>query len=286
MNLSVLAYLRYDPIVHIELGPLSISPHGIGIAVGFMLGAQLMLRAAKRKGMTEEQIYPLVTRAAIGSFIGARVAYVINHPAQYTDNPLDILRVWEGGISLLGGIAGAILLGLPKIRSQGLSFWKVLDSAVPAMALGISVGRFGDLVIADHLGKPTDFFLGYVCPKAGVDVGSPCMALAGNAVHQPALYDIFSAGLLAILLFRLRRTERYDGFLTLVFGAWYGTGRFIEDFFRIDLTHGTGLTGSQWTSVVVVLLCVYCLVFLRRTPWRSGAESSGPDTMTSASAGL
>jgi len=58
--------------------------------------------------------------------------------------------------------------------------------------------------------------------------------------------------------------------LTLVFGAWYGTGRFMEDFFRIDVTHGTGLTGSQWTALTVLTLCLFCLVILRDTPWRSG----------------
>jgi hypothetical protein len=75
---------------------------------------------------------------------------------------------------------------------------------------------------------------------------------------------------LLLLLLQLRRTPRYDGFLTLVFGAWYGTGRFVEDFFRVDVTHGTGLTGSQWTAVAVFGLCLYCLLVLKDTPWRSG----------------
>jgi prolipoprotein diacylglyceryltransferase len=154
------------------------------------------------------------------------------------------------------------------MRHDGLSFWKVMDMAVPCVAMGIIVGRIGDLIIADHLGKPTHFFLGYVCPDKVT--GSPCLAPIGQAVHQPALYDFFSAILLLLLLLRLRRTPHYDGFLTLVFGAWYGTGRFIEDFFRVDVTHGTGLTGSQWTALTVLGLCLYCLLVLKDTPWRSG----------------
>jgi phosphatidylglycerol:prolipoprotein diacylglycerol transferase len=262
-----LAYLRYDPLVRIHLGPLSISPHGVGIAVGFLLGAYVFLGWCRKAGLTDDQVYSLVNRAAIGSIIGARVAYVINHPGDF-NNPLEIFAVWKGGISLLGGIGGAVLAGVPKMRSEGLSFWKVMDLAVPCVALGIVVGRIGDLVIADHLGKPTEFFLGYVCPSKVT--GSPCLAPIGQAVHQPALYDLFSATLLLIVLMRLRRTTRYDGFLTLFFGAWYGTGRFMEDFFRIDETHGTGLTGSQWTAVTVLGLCLFCLVVLRDTPWRSG----------------
>jgi len=263
----VLAYLRYDPLVRIHLGPLSISPHGMGIAVGFLLGSYFFLGWCRKAGLTDDQVYSLVNRAAIGSIIGARVAYVINHPGDF-NNPLEIFAVWKGGISLLGGIGGAVLAGVPKMRRDGLSFWKVMDMAVPCVTMGIIVGRVGDLIIADHLGKPTNFFLGYVCPSHVT--GSPCLAPIGQAVHQPALYDFVSAIFLLVVLLRLRRTVRYDGFLTLVFGAWYGTGRFMEDFFRIDVTHGTGLTGSQWTALTVLGLCLYCLVILRDTPWKSG----------------
>jgi phosphatidylglycerol---prolipoprotein diacylglyceryl transferase len=262
-----LAYLRYDPLVRIHIGPLSISPHGVGIAVGFLLGSYFFLKWCRNAGLSDDQVYSLVNRAAIGSIIGARLAYAINHPGDF-DNPLEVFAVWKGGISLLGGIGGAILAGVPKMRSEGLSFWKVMDLAVPGVAMGIVVGRIGDLVIADHLGKPTDFFLGYVCPAEVT--GSPCLAPIGQAVHQPALYDLFSVTLLLLVLLRLRKTVRYDGFLTLFFGAWYGTGRIIEDFFRIDETHGTGLTGSQWTALTVLTLCLFCLVVLRDTPWRSG----------------
>ena len=265
----VLALLRYEPLVRIDIGPLSISPHGLGIAVGFLLGASVFLRWCREAGLSDDVIYSLVNRAAVGSIIGARVAYVINHPGDFS-NPLEIFAVWKGGISLLGGIAGATLAGVPKMRKEGLSFWKVMDLAVPCVVMGIVVGRIGDLVIADHLGKPTDFFLGYVCPT--VETGSPCLAPPGEAVHQPALYDLFSASLLLAVLLRLRKTPRYTGFLTCFFGAWYGAGRFIEDFFRIDDTHGTGLTGSQWTALVVMLLCLYVLLVKRDTPWRSGRE--------------
>ena len=177
-------------------------------------------------------MYPLFTRAAIGAIIGARVAYVVNHLGDY-DSILDILRVWEGGISLLGGITGAVLLAVPRMKKRKLSFWKIMDAAAPGVALGIVVGRIGDLVIADHLGKTTDFFLGYRCPPAGVEVGSPCMP--GTIVHQTALYDQILAFVLLLVLLRLRKKVRYDGFLAMVFVAWYATNRIIEDFLREDL---------------------------------------------------
>lgn len=268
----MLAAIGYDPIVHIELGPFSISPHGIGIAVGFLLGARLMVPAAERKGISPDTVYSLLTRAAIGAIVGARVAYVVNHASEY-DSVLDALKIWQGGISLLGGFAGAILFALPEMRKRKLSFWKVMDAAAPGMALGVIVGRIGDLIVGDHLGKPTDFFLGYKCPPANVDTASPCL---GDIVHQTALYDlILTVGLLALLL-RLRRTPRWDGFLIFAFATYYGIGRVIEDFLREDVRR-LGLTGSQWSALAVVLVSIYILAVRRRTPgWGRWEE---PPTM-------
>jgi phosphatidylglycerol:prolipoprotein diacylglycerol transferase len=259
---ALLSAISYNPIVHVPIGPLRISPHGVGIAVGFLAGARLMMPTAKKKGISEDAVYTILIRAAIGALIGARVAYVMNHFGDYTSDPIAMVKVWEGGISLLGGIFGAILLALPVARKLRINAWKLLDAAAPGIALGIMIGRIGDLIVGDHLGKPTSFFLGYRC-RAGVETASPCV---GNVVHQPHLYDFFFATLLLVLLLRLRRTQRYDGFLILVFGACYGVARFIEDFFRIDETHGTGLTGSQWTAIATVLICAAWLTFVRRTP--------------------
>ncbi len=259
----VLAAISYDPLVHIDIGPLSISPHGVGIAVGFLLGARLLLPATRKHGYSDDDIFALLTRAAIGSIIGARLAYFVNHANEY-DSPLDVFKVWEGGISLLGGFFGAILLALPEMRKRKLDFWKLMDAAAPGMALGVIVGRIGDLIVADHLGKPTDFFLGYRCPPPNVETASPCL---GDIVHQTALYDFLMTSVLLFVLLRLRRTPRYHGFLITVFGAWYGVQRVIEDFLREDKRmFGDTLTGSQVTAIITIAVCVWHLAFVRRTP--------------------
>lgn len=275
----MLGAISFDPIVKINLGPLAVSPHGLFIAIGFMAGARFMLPESRKRGMSDDDVYPLFTRAAIGALIGARLAYVLNHPGDYASSPLDILAVWKGGISLLGGFFGAIALAIPRMRKERMSFWKVMDAAAPGMALGVLIGRTGDLIIADHLGKATSFFLGYRCPPVGVETGSPCAPTAlvsrtaGAVVHQTALYDQFLALILLLVLVRLRRKVHFDGFLILVFGLGYGLARILEDFLREDLRR-FGLTGSQWTAVVTVGLCLFTLLVLRRTPrWGRWDES-------------
>ena len=271
----MLGFISYHPLVHVHIGPLSISPHGVGIAVGFLLGARLMLPAAEERGISADEVYALLTRAAIGAIVGARLAYVVNHAGDY-DNVVDVLKVWQGGISLLGGFAGAILLALPEMRKLKLSFWKVMDSAAPGMALGVIIGRIGDLIVADHLGKTTRFFLGYKCPPSDVQTASPCI---GHVVHQTALYDFVLTIILLGLLLWLRRTPRWDGFLILTFAVYYGVGRVIEDFLREDVRH-FGMTGSQWSALGAVLLSAYVLLVRRRTPrwgrWDGAPTIAGP----------
>jgi len=258
----VLGAISYNPLVNIELGPLSISPHGIGIALGFLAGTRLMLPVARRQGWDVDAVYACVTRAAIGSIIGARLAYAVNHAGDF-DSVWEVFKVWEGGISLLGGFFGAIALAMTGMKKYRLSLWKAMDASVPGMALGVVIGRVGDLVVGDHLGKTTTFFLGYECPPASVDTASPCVA--GSIVHQTALYDFLLTSVLLVALLLLRRRVRYAGFLTIMFGAWYGTQRIVEDFLREDVRH-FGLTGSQITAVVTVAICLTWLLAVRRTP--------------------
>lgn len=265
------AFLDYTPIVDIGLGPLTISPHGIGTAVGFLAGARLLLPATRRLGIPDADIHTALTRAIVAALLGARLAYVLNHASDYTDRPLEVLRVWEGGASLLGGIVAALAVALPYLHRRGHRLGPLLDAAAPGLALGIAIGRVGDLVVADHLGKPTDFALGYRC--TGAETASPCVAPIGQAVHQPALYDLASVLVLLGVLLWLRRKALQSGTLFLVFVTGYGTARVVEDFFRIDETHGLGLTASQWFSLAAVATALFLLV--RRD--RDDARESDPD---------
>src|SRR5687767_2452889 len=157
MDLAAAAFkLGIDPVAWkimptIDLGPLSISPHGIGIAVGFLLGAQLMVRRARRFGGPDENdIWNTLFWALIGAIVGARVGYVAGHLSEVTDGGDDILgifKVWEGGISLIGGITGAVLFALPYMVKHRMGFWRTMDLAAPGLALGIIIGRIGDLII-------------------------------------------------------------------------------------------------------------------------------------------
>lgn len=257
----MLGVLNFPLLVRIHLGPLVLSPHGILTAGGFVAGARLLLRDSRRWMIPDDAIYDVLMRAGIGAIVGARVVYVVNHLGSF-ESPLEWFQVWNGGISLLGGIAGALVVVTPVAHRRGLSFFPLMDLAAPGFALGIAIGRIGDLIIGDHLGARTGLPFGFQCPDVvdvGRTVGSPCPP--GAVVHLTAAYDLIIVSFILFTLLVLRRIPLRTGERTLVLAALYGAGRFAFDFLRED-TRRLGLTGSQWTAAG--LIAAATILILRR----------------------
>jgi phosphatidylglycerol---prolipoprotein diacylglyceryl transferase len=303
--LPALASIGWPILDRVHLGSrFAISPHGVGIAVGFLFGAWILGREAQRRGVLLDHVNQMVFWALIGAVVGARLFYVIAHWSDFS-SVADALAIWRGGISLLGGIAGAILVNLPLIRRYHYGFFQVMDGAAIGLAFGIAFGRIGDLIIGDHLGKPTSWPLAFRY-EGGLPAGFSCVAgvcretlqggqqvvysrtgatllsatgerlATGSGLHQTALYDMVSATLLFLVLYLLSRSPRRLGVLTLTFGAWYGAMRVVEDFLRVDKRF-FGLTGSQWTGLTVAVICLLTLlIWAIRAPREPAVEPDEP----------
>ncbi|MBI2708876.1 MAG: prolipoprotein diacylglyceryl transferase [Actinobacteria bacterium] len=263
----MLAALRYHPLVRIRLGgALAVSPHGIFTVLGFLVGANLFLRDTRRLGVPDDEVLSTLTRAGVAAIVGARVAYVANNFGTY-DSPLEWLEIWKGGISLLGGLVAALLVAWWSVHRTGRDFLTLLDRAAPWLPLGVAIGRIGDVVIADHLGRITTVPFGFQCPAApdvGRNVGSPCPP--GQVVHLTAAYDLLAVlAIFAIVWWLRERAWPRRGLLSLVLGTLYGLNRFALDFFREDTRH-RGLTGSQWVGLGAAVAGTVVLVLRARRP--------------------
>lgn len=288
--LSLLAEVGWPVIDRFRFGDsFAVSPHGLFIAIGFLMGAWILTKLLVQRGVSEDAANSVVFWSLVGAIVGARVGYVIAHFSDF-DGPIEWFQVWEGGISLLGGIAGGTIANAVSIKrkSYRLRFFQVADSVAPALAFGIAIGRIGDLIIADHLGKPTSWLLAWtyrggtvappfscadeVCQAQLQDGqlqilergGSRLLDEAGNViaqgtgVHQAALYDMLLAWVLFGVLWFFSSKDRREGTTALLFTTWYGCARLLEDSFRIDKRFGP-LTGSQWTALIVALVSVAIL---------------------------
>ena len=244
-----------------------VSPHGVGTAVGFLAGAMLMARRAEPRGIPRAEVYNAVTWGAVGALIGARGFYVLAHIHQFT-NVRDVVAVWQGGLTMFGGFLGGLVLGLWYLRRKGFAIVPALDAAAPGFALGVLIGRVGDIIIADHLGRLTNFFLGYRIPNAKLAPGyGPPTYVPGAIVHHTALYDFAGTLVLLGFLFLLERRRPRTGSLFAAFALWYGVQRFLIDFTRNRTaieSHFYGLSGSQWAGLAFAIGGAVALVRLHR----------------------
>ncbi len=270
---SVLSAISWPVSTEIHLGPLMLRPHGVAIAVGFLAGARLMRGSTRARGIPDEVLWRVLGWALAGGLVGMRVAWVLGHWREL-DGILDALAIWRGGMSLLGGLIGAVAVGAPVARRAGLPVVPMLDMAAPGIALGIAIGRVSDLLIGDHLGKPTTLPWGFRYPGSDHPLaGAPPV---GAVVHPVALYDLLIASALLVLLLRFRRRPRAPGSAIALFTLGYAAGRLGTDFLRTDPVRAFGLTGTQLTSVVLIAVVAACL--WRRS--RAQLEASRQDAST------
>jgi prolipoprotein diacylglyceryl transferase len=280
----------------------AISPHGVGIAVGYLCGALIFMHEGPKRGVSEEQVSSLVLWGLVGSILGARIGYILAHLSQF-NSLADMLAIYRGGISLVGGIIGWIVASIPVVRRGHIRTLDAFDAAAMPLAVGIVIGRIGDLIIGDHLGKPTSWLLawqyhggnlaGYDCTSGAQGCLAPLyggqqqvitsraatlfapdgtVLGRGVGVHQTALYDfLLTMGLVLLLLWMMRSAHR-AGVLTCVFGIWYASGRVLTDFLRVERRF-TGLTGSQWACLAAIALCIGLLVYWRIKDGRGPAQA-------------
>lgn len=284
----MLSVISYPPIPIFEVGPLRLSLHGVFAALGFVAGAWLATRYVRSRGYDALRFQSVLSWALVGAILGARFFTIPAHLGDPNFGFSDAISL-AGSYSILGGFAGGILGAVIRIRMFKLPFLPYGDMASFGMALGIVVGRIGDLAIVEHLGGETNFFLGFGI-KPGHDVAPQHDALectASEAIdgfcgiyHHAALYDLVGGLVLMGFLLWLYRSGRasHYGQLFFTWVAWYGFQRFVIDFTRLaldvngDATLGP-LTWSQWSGLTVGILGLVAIWMLGRRARERTAEN-------------
>ena len=241
-------------------------PHGVLIAVGFLLGGLLLHRYTRERGVPTDVLLDILTWVLVGSMLGTRLVWVAGN-LDRMDSVAEVFMIWRGGMTLYGGILGGLIAGVIMLRRHQLPVLEMIDLAAPAMALGLVIGRISDLITGDHLGKPTDLPWGFRYVGTNPPGEAPPL---GAVVHPVALYDAILVSILfAILVLYLRR-RRPAGTAAAIFALYYSVDRLFLDFLRTDRTRAFGLTGTQLTSIAVIVFVTGWLVYRVRkgTPQR------------------
>lgn len=252
-----------------------IKSYGLLLATSFVLGMFLSVRRGKRYNLSSETIMDLVFVVLVSSLVGVRLFFVMTHLDQFTPW-YRAFYLWDGGLTLYGGIVGAIGAVWYVTKRRGIPFLVIADTFAPGVALGIGITRIGCFMAGCCFGMPTDCSCGVTFPAT-----AKVSQIFGHIpVHPSQLYG--SAG--GFLVFgTLLLLERISSFRGATFGRFlilYGVSRFVVDFSRYyepDQVLWLGLSNNQWISLGLMCLGSVILVLGSRGnlggAWKAEAKA-------------
>lgn len=225
--MQIFSMINWDPSpIIIELGPISLRWYGLLFALGFVVGYQIISRIFLKEGKSEKDMEALTVTMLLSTVIGARLGHCLFYaPEYYLMHPIDIIKVWEGGLASHGGAAGILIgLWLYVRKRPDISYMWILDRIVLVIPLAGAFIRMGNFMNSEILGAPTNV------PWAVVFSRHDLLPRHPAQLYEAAAYIL----IFAVLWFiyskhkeNLPQGRIFGWFLVLLFGA-----RFVIEYFK------------------------------------------------------
>ena len=226
-----------------SIGPITVYTYGVLVALGFLAGTYYAA-ANSKDVMSKQQVYDFIFYVILVGLIGARLLYVLTNFSYYSDNPLEILQIWKGGLVYYGGFICVLLFAFFYCRNKKTNILKLADIFAPALALGHFFGRIGCFFSGCCYGKNTDYFL----------------AVSGR--HPTQLYEAFGNLLIFFLLNKILKSSHKKGYVFAWYMFLYSILRFFIEIFRGD-DRGTfflGMSPAQNISIIIFLITLVIFI--------------------------
>ena len=266
-------HIRYDDLgldpVALSLGFFDIKWYSLAYIAGILIGWWYLLKLIAQPGapMARRHADDLVFYATLGIILGGRVGYVVFYAPEMFLHPIRIFRLWDGGMSLHGGVLGTMFAIWLFARRHKLQMLRIYDYVACCVPFGLFFGRLANFVNGELWGRPTDVPWAVVFPRTAPYGMDP-------ARHPSQLYEAGLEGivLFVVLWFLFWRTDaRYQP--GKLFGAGllgYGLARFVVEFYRepdahlVEFAMRTGLHMGQWLTLPMIFVGIYMIATAKR----------------------
>ena len=254
----------------LEIFSLRFNAYGLIIALGVVAAVWLFKKRLLERGLGHPDDASTIAMVAVPiGIVGARAYHVITDWERFQGRWFDVVKIWEGGLGIWGGITVGVISGVFVARKRGLAVASGLTCVAPGLALAQSIGRWGNWFNQELFGKPTT--LPWALQISAEKVKSAGFE-AGTTFHPTFLYESLGCLFICVALIKIERRWRpRDGRLFAMYVAGYTVLRFFVESLRVDTAkHFGGLRLNQWTSIGFFTLAVAYLTIDRVVelkPW-------------------
>ncbi len=249
-----------DPIAA-QLGPFNITWYAIFIVFGLIVGSYIGAKEAIKHNIVEEDFYDMLFYLLIFSFLGARLWYVLFDGSYYFQNPGEIIKIWNGGLAIHGGILGGASYLIYYSRKRKINPLTLTDIAAPSLLLGQAIGRWGNFMNSEaHGGATTKDFLQNTMHLPDFIVNG--MYIDGVYYQPTFLYESIwnlIGFVILMLVIRPKFRNRY-GIITGFYLMWYGFIRVFIEMMRTDALMFGPFKVAQMTSLAMFIIGLILII--------------------------
>ena len=251
-----------NPILF-NFGPIEIRWYSFLICIAVIVGMWMLMREGKRFGISGEFLFNLCFWTIIVAFIGARVYYVVFNWEEFALNPMEMFKIWNGGLAIHGAIFAGLLVVASYCKKYAVRTLKITDMMAVPLLLGQAIGRWGNFFNGEAHGIATTMeHLQELNIPEFVIYG---MNIGGIYYHPTFFYEFLWCILGVIILFFVRRYKYIKvGQLTSIYFMWYSVGRFFIESMRTDSLMFGAFRIAQLVSVGMFLVGLISFMVLSR----------------------
>jgi phosphatidylglycerol:prolipoprotein diacylglycerol transferase len=251
-----------------RIGDLTIHWYGIMIMLGVIAASFIAYQEAKRRREDPDHVWGMFPWVLVAGIIGARVGWIVaSLGEERMRDPLNWLKIWEGGLSIHGAVIGGALAVYLYCRRYKLSFFRWTDIIAPGLALAQAIGRWGNYFNQEAFGSPTTLPWGIpISVQRQQEVAG--QVYGENVRFHPTfayemVWDLANFGLL-MWLGRQKRFRLREGDVFWVYLIFYSVGRYLIEELRVDSAMVSGFKTPQIISIVLIVVALAMLIIRNR----------------------